>query len=93
MSRCSSPAPSWRVGHPVDSRDRCRLRGQDDRALDVLARLVVVHQHLTRLVLDRADELVHQPGEQRLLEEDEEHEQTHRTGEQSEAQLGASHLL
>ena len=39
-----------------------------------------------------ADELGDQAAEQRLLEEDEEHQQADSAGEQPEAQLGAAHL-
>src|SRR5690606_16197549 len=46
-----------------------------------------------RLVPDRADERGQEPVLERLLEQDQEHEQPDRGDEQREPDLGASHLL
>ena len=86
-------AERGRNRHTFHLGDGCLLIGEDDRAVQVLARLSVVDQHLARLVLEGADELVDQPGEQRLLEQDEEHEQPDRAGQQAEPHLCSSHLF
>jgi hypothetical protein len=69
------------------------LVGQQDGTFEVAACLVAVHHDVTRLVLQRTDELVDQAAEQCLLEEDEEHQQTDGTGQQTEAELGTGHFL
>src|SRR5690606_1104270 len=54
--------------------------------------LLVVDEDGRVLVLERTDEALDEAAEEGLLEEDEEHEQTDRAGEQAEADLGAGDL-
>ncbi len=67
--------------------------GGDDAALEDSLAVDAVHEHRSVLVADRADEPVDQSVLQRLLEQDEEHQQRDRGDEEREAHLGAGHLL
>ena len=61
-------AERLRVGHSRHLGHGRRLVGQQDRPLEVLPGLRVVHQHVGRLVLEGADELLDQAAEQCLVD-------------------------
>ena len=67
--------------------------GGDDAALDRALSVHAVDEHGCALVADRADEPGDQTVLQRLLEQDEEHEQRDRGDQEREADLGACHFL
>ena len=75
-----------------DPHDLIQL-GSDHAGLQDPLSVDRVHEHWRRLVPDGADERRHEPALQRLLEQDQEHEQPDGRDQQAEAHPGASHLL
>ena len=67
--------------------------GRDHAALDDPLPVDAVDEHRSALLADRADEAGDQTVLQRLLEQDEEHQQGNGGDEEGEADLGAGHLL
>ena len=67
--------------------------GGDHAALQHALAVDAVDEHRCVLLADRADEAGDQPVLQRLLEQDEEHQQRDRGDQQREAHLGAGHFL